>query len=124
MRLTNYWVGRTAELLEEYSPTCVVTETVPVYGMNDFSQGYLALVMCVTVHAMALAMGIETSQVSARTVQKHIAIRGNSKSVTKTQVRNGVCSLIPEVQELYGKTKVFEPTDALAIGLFTLGYTT
>lgn len=126
MRLTYFWVARASELLDEYKPEYVVTETVPVYGMNDFSQGYLALVMSVCIHAMTYLRldGTLIKQVSARSVQKQIAIRGNSKNITKTQVRNGVISLLPELEEQYGKTKVFEATDALAIALFSLGYST
>lgn len=124
MELTEHWVEFTAHLLDEYKPTHVVTEIVPPYGMNDFSQGYLANVMATTVHAITFGYGKEPFQVSAKRVQEQIAIRGKSTKITKPQVRNGVVSLIPELKSRAGGwTKIWEEPDAIAIGLHFLGYT-
>lgn len=111
-------------LFELTQPDTVVSEIVPAVGFNNASQSYLANVAISTVHACAFAAGIDCVQVSARTVQKNIAIRGNSKRVTKAQVRNGVLKLLPELEHRKSDwTKIFEEPDALAIGLDYLGFT-
>lgn len=123
MELTEFWAFTTRELLDEYKPTLVITETVPVVGMNNFSQGYLANVMATTVHVVAMMADYNVEQVSARSVQKNISVRGKTKNVTKPQVRNGVLSLLPELKETFKQNmKIFEESDAVAIGLYTLGY--
>lgn len=122
MGLTEYWVEHTAHLIRKYKPQQVISETVPSRGAGIPEQLYLANVQITTAHAIALGYGCEVRQVSARTVQKAIAIRGKSKGVTKPQVRNGVLSLLPELKpRVKGFVKVFEETDALAIGLWYLG---
>lgn len=123
MRLTEKWVGRTSDLLDAFDPDVVVTETVPVYGMNDFSQGYLANVMATTVHVISLMRGIDVKQVSAQKVHNQIAYGGKTKKPTKPQVRNGVLILLPELKEQAKSWgKVFEESDALAIALHFLGF--
>lgn len=124
MKLTARWVRVTCDLLDAYVPDVVITETVPVYGMNDFSQGYLANVMATTVHAISILTGFETYQVSAQKVHNQIAIGGKTKRPTKPQVRNGVLTLLPDLkEEAKSWGKIFERSDALAIGLHTLGLT-
>jgi hypothetical protein len=121
MRLAQFWTFKTLDLIHDLNPDHIVTETVPVYGMNDFSQGYLANVMATTVHAVAFIQGITVAQVSARKVQSAIAIGGKTKKPTKPQVRNGVIERLPEVKDtLKSEMKVFERSDALAIGLWYL----
>lgn len=124
MELSRFWVDRGLDLLLEYEPDVVVSETVPSRGAGIPEQLYLANVQITIVHALAIMYGsCEVQQISARTVQKAIAIRGNSRKVTKPQVRNGVLSLLPELKpRLKEFIKVFEETDALAIGLWHLGY--
>lgn len=116
MRLTGYWAWKTEKLIEQERPTVIVTEMVPVYGMNDFSQGYLANVMATTVHAIAIQKKISVVQVSAVKVQNAIAKRGKTKKITKPQVRNGVLELYPQLSSLFkGEPKIFERSDAIAI---------
>jgi hypothetical protein len=81
--------------------------------------------MITTVHAIAIAYGIPVEQVSARTVQAKMALRKPNVKVTKPQVRNGVLTHLPEMKErLMKNVKVFEESDALAIGLWYLGVQT
>ena len=121
MRLTDKWVGLTLELLYDYHPDVIVTETVPALGANNGTQLYLANVQITVVHAIAVLKGVPVEQVSARTVQAEIAIRGKGKKITKPQVRNGVFARLPELQPRFSEfTKVFEGSDALAIGLHYL----
>ncbi len=121
MRLTEEWMGRAYELLCKYRPDVVVTETVPPLGANNGTQLYLANVQITVVHAIAMLCDYPVEQVSARTVQKVIAIRGKGKKITKPQVRNGVFARLPELQPRFKEfTKVFEESDALAIGLYYL----
>jgi hypothetical protein len=123
MGLTEYWAFTTLELLEIYKPSIIITETVPVVGMNNFAQGYLANVMATTVHTVCVLQDYRVEQVSARSVQKNISVRGKTKNVTKPQVRNGVLSLVPELKDKFKENmKIFEESDAVAIALYTLGY--
>lgn len=121
MELADHWVDQTHELIEEYKPGVLVSETVPSRGAGIPEQLYLANVMITTVHAIAIAYGVPVIQVSARTVQAAIALRKEGVKVTKPQVRNGVLERLPELKpELKEFIKVFERTDALAIGLWYL----
>lgn len=111
-------------LFELTQPDIVVSEIVPSRGAAINEQLYLSNVAISTIHAVAMAQGIECVQVAARTVQTRIAIRGKSKGVTKPQVRNGVLKLLPELEHRRSDwTKIYEEPDALAIGLNHLGFT-
>lgn len=120
MRLTEEWVARASSLLTTFKPDVIVTETVPSRGAGIPEQLYLANVQITVVHAMAIAYAFPiVQQVSARSVQKAIAIRGKGKKITKQQVRNGVFARIPELQPRFKEfVKVFEESDALAIALY------
>src|SRR5208282_5558430 len=98
MELTEFWAQEIWELLDEYKPGVVVTETVPSRGAGIPEQLYLANVMVTTVHTIALAEGVNCIQVSARTVQAHIAKRKEGVKITKVQVRNGVLERCPELK--------------------------
>lgn len=121
VNLANLWVKETKRLITIYQPDLVVCEIVPVYGMNDAAQGYLANVMATTVYATALCCGVKASQVSAVKVQNAIGIKGKTKKMTKPQVRNGVLAMLPELEgRRKDWVKIFEEPDAIAIGLYTL----
>lgn len=123
MQLADFWVRKSERLLETWKPDNIITEIVPSRGFNIPEQGYLANVQITTLHAIARSQGYLVHQVSARTVQSHIAIRGRGKKITKQQVRNGVIVGLPELKSRISEwMKVFEETDALAIGLWYLGY--
>jgi hypothetical protein len=121
MFLTDKWVWNTIDLLQKFHPDVIVTETVPSRGAGIPEQLYLANTQITVVHAIALYKGIPVEQVSARTVQAAIAVRGKGKKITKPQVRNGVFLRLPELIPRFKEfTKVFEESDALAIGLHYL----
>jgi hypothetical protein len=83
------------------------------------SQLYLANVQISTVHAISVLLCRGINQVSARSVQSKIAIKGKSAGITKPQVRNGVIDRLPELAHRKGDwIKVFEESDAIAIGLY------
>ena len=119
MDLTEFWVQEAWELLDEYEPGIVVTETVPSRGAGIPEQLYLANVMVTTVHTIALTEGVNCVQVSARTVQAHIAKRKEGVKITKVQVRNGVLERCPELKPRFKEfVKHFEEPDAIAVGLY------
>lgn len=121
--LARFWVEQSRDLIAGWQPDHVVTEIVPSRGFNIPEQGYLANVMATTLHAISYEYGREISQVMARTVQSEIAIRGRSKKITKQQVRNGVVTLLPQLKPRVSDwVKIFEESDAIAIGLWFLGH--
>ena len=122
LALTDFWVGEADDLIALYQPDVLVSETIPSRGPAIMDQLYLANVQITTVHAIAYAYGIKVVQVSARSVQSEIALRKEGVKVTKPQVRNGVLHILPELEpERKRFTKVFERTDALAVGLWFMG---
>lgn len=120
MELTEHWIEEAFDLVEEYKPAVLVSETVPSRGPEVMDQLYLANVQITVLHAIALSYGVKVKQVSARTVQAKIALRKKDVKVTKPQVRNGVLSQFPELEgRLRTKGKqIFEESDAIAIGLW------
>lgn len=119
MRLTLEWVDRSIELFDIWQPDQLICETVPSRGAGIPEQLYLANVQITVVHALAAERNIPVHQVSARTVQAHIAIRGKGKKITKVQVRNGVFARFPQLQPRFKEfVKVFEESDAIAIALY------
>ena len=119
MRITKEWWEWGSTWILSTWPTVLVNEIVPYAPNLTSAQIYLTNVMVSVLHAVAIRYDREIVQVSARTVQSSIAKRGNSKGITKPQVRNGVLERLPELQpRLKDFTKVFEETDALAIGLW------
>lgn len=123
MELTAHWIEEAFDLVEEYKPDVLVSETVPSRGPEIMDQLYLANVQITTLHAIAMSYGVKVEQVSARTVQAKIALRKKDVKVTKPQVRNGVLTQFPELDErLKPKgSQIFEESDAIAIGLYYLG---
>jgi hypothetical protein len=118
-------------LIEAWQPDIIVCEVLPANGFGSPFQAYLANVALTTVQVIAFQRGIPIDQISARTVQSKIAIRGKSKKITKVQVRNGVLALFPELEEYKHewfitnskgvKTPIFDEPDAIAIGAAYLG---
>jgi Holliday junction resolvasome RuvABC endonuclease subunit len=123
MELTGHWVEEAFDLLEEYKPDILISETVPSRGPEIMDQLYLANVQITVLHAIAMSYGVPVVQVSARSVQAKIALRKKDVKVTKPQVRNGVLLQFPELEtRLKGKGKqIFEESDAIAIGLYFFG---
>lgn len=121
MELCDHWIDKAAYLIEEYEPTTLVMEIVPSRGAEIMDQLYLVNVMATTVHVIAFEYGLEVVQVAARSVQAKIARRKPEVKLTKPQVRDGVIDRLPELADHFKGVKVFEESDALAIGLWYLG---
>lgn len=123
MALTEHWVEAGFDLMEEYEPDVLVSETVPSRGPEIMDQLYLANVQITVLHAIAISYGVKVVQVSARSVQAKIAKRKPNIKVTKPQVRQGVLERFPELEALVKEEmKVFERTDAIAIGAYWFEY--
>lgn len=119
--LIDCWQMVANKLLDQWQPDAVVSETVPSRGANIPEQLYLANTQITAFHTVAFERKLPIYQVSARTVQKAIALRGKSKGITKPQVRKGVLLHFPELKKKFSENmKVFEESDAIAIGLWFL----
>jgi hypothetical protein len=124
MELISLWLDESFDLIEEYKPNVLITETVPSRGPEIMDQLYLVNVQCTTLQAVALTYGMKVVQVSARSVQAKLALRKKDVKVTKPQVRNGVLTHYPELIERLkpkGEKQIFEESDAIAIGLWYTG---
>lgn len=121
MELTERWVEEAFDLMEEYEPDLLVSETVPSRGPEIMDQLYLANVQVTVLHAIAISYGVKVVQVSARSVQAKIAKRKPNVKVTKPQVRNGIIELFPELESLLKGSKTFERSDAIAVSAYQLG---
>ena len=122
MKLIDFWLKMAPELIQTYKPDIIVNEIVPVVGGGNFvaaTQSQLAGTAITVVHAIAKQNGIPVEQIGATTVKANI---GGGGKATKVAVRNGVFKLIPEL-EVHKKewTKMFDVSDAFAIGLTYLG---
>jgi hypothetical protein len=121
MELTKHWVGHGFDLMDQYKPDILVSETVPSRGPEIMDQLYLTNTQISVLHAIAISYGVKVVQISARSVQAKIAKRKPNIKVTKPQVRQGVLERFPELESLVkGEMKVFERTDALAIAAWYL----
>lgn len=123
LRLVNYWVVESSDLFTEYEPDHIVTEIIPAVGGGNFvvaTQSQLALCVVTTIQTMAVIHGIGYSQIAAGTVKRNI---GGVKDATKVRVRNQILEVFPGLEPRKKEwTKVFDETDAIAIGLCELGY--
>jgi len=121
MELTEHWIEEAFDLVEEYKPDVLISETVPSRGPEIMDQLYLANVQITVLHAIAISYGVKVVQVSARSVQSKIALRKKDVKVTKPQVRNGVLLQFPELETRLKGSQIFEESDAIAIGLYFFG---
>lgn len=113
------------DILEEYMPDQVSCEIVPSVGSGNFSvagQSYMANTAIVVAKCLAYQVGIPVKQIAARTMQTTIAKRPDkpTKKITKVQVRNGVTEFFPSLKDR-AKDMSFDETDAIAVGLASLG---
>lgn len=123
MRLEHAAYHHWADLIRDQYIDTVVNETIPAVGFNVSTQSYLANCVATTLHCAAFGWGCNLSQISARSVQTRIAVRKDTKKITKAQVRNGVIEIIPGVgKELTHHLMEWDRWDAIAIGLCYLGY--
>lgn len=122
MKVIDFWLAEAPALIESFAPDIIVNEIVPVVGGGNFvvaTQSQLAGTAITIVQAVAKQRGVPIEQVGATTVKARI---GGGKKATKVAVRNGVFKIMPEL-EVHKKewTKVFDISDAFAIGLTYLG---
>lgn len=122
LKLEDYWIAKTPELLV-YRPDAVVCEIVPVVGGGNFvaaTQSQLAATAITVVQVIAKQYGIPVYQIGATTVKARI---GGGKKATKVKVRDGVIKIMPTLADFKKEwTKVFDVSDAVAIGLAYWGY--
>lgn len=122
MKVIDFWLAEAPILINSFSPDIIVNEIVPVVGGGNFvvaTQSQLASTAITIVQAVAKQNGIPVEQIGATTVKAKI---GGGKKATKVAVRNGVFKIMPEL-EVHKKewTKVFDISDAFAIGFTYLG---
>lgn len=120
LRLIEYWVIHATQLFHIHEPEAVVSEIVPPTGgtMGGIINRQLSLTVITTVQALAWQQHCPLIQIGASTVKKKV---GGSGKASKVKVRDGVISLLPELEsrrkEWTGKDAVYDEIDALAIGL-------
>lgn len=123
LSLLDLWIKQTPTLIERYEPDEIVAEIVPPVGSGNFvvaTQSQLALCAITTIQVIAKQHDIPLAQIGATTVKTRI---GGHKKATKVAVRNGVFKLIPELEDRRKEwTKMFDISDAVAIGLTHWGY--
>lgn len=123
LSLLDFWNEQTPILLERYEPDEVVSEIIPPVGGGNFvvaTQSHLALCAITCVQTIAKQHGIPVYQIGATTVKTKI---GGGKKATKVAVRNGVFKLMPKLIDHKKEwTKMFDVSDAVAIGLTHWGY--
>jgi Holliday junction resolvasome RuvABC endonuclease subunit len=125
LSLIDHWLDEADYLLSRFEPDTVITEIVPVAtsrGSNFVlaADSQLVATVVTTIQAVAKLNGIQVKQIAAGKMKRKI---GGVKDATKPRVRNGVLSLLPEL-ELRRREfmKVFDETDAIALGLTELGF--
>lgn len=123
LKLLDFWIETTPNLLESYRPDKVVSEIVPVVGGGNFvvaTQSQLAIAAVTVVQVVAKQYGIPVTQIGATTVKTRI---GGDKKASKVKVRNGVFKIMPELERFKKEwVKMFDVSDAVAIGLTDMGY--
>lgn len=126
MRLIDHWSQHGYDMLEEWKPDLVATETIPLFGSPGFSnniQSKLAHVAVTTLHAVCSIYGTPVVQIAAISVKARI---GGGKKASKVAVRNGVIALLPDLlprKKTWTKAETMDEPDALGVGLVALGYT-
>lgn len=123
LKLIDFWISKTPELLNSYRPDAIVSEIVPVVGGGNFvaaTQSQLAATAITVVQIVAKQCEIPVVQIGATTVKKRIGGKGKA---TKVAVRNGVINIMPELEDFRKEwTKMFDVSDAVAVGLAFWGY--
>lgn len=96
---------------EEFEPDLIVFEFLPVSNAGAASgQRLLAFAMATVGQAMADANGIPWTEITANTVKKQMT---GINAATKTQVKNAVIEVFPQLAER--KKYLADETDAIAI---------
>ncbi len=122
LRVIYTWVKETVSLFDAWHPDEIACEIVPSMGFERSVQNQLAQAAITTVQAVAIYHRKPVHQLSATTVKKKITGDGRA---SKAKVRNGVFKLVPETKVRFKEwVKVFDESDAIAIGLTHLGFKT
>lgn len=123
LSLLDLWIEQTPILIERYEPDEIVSEIIPPVGGGNFvvaTQSQLALCAITAIQVCAKQLGVPVLQLGATTVKTYI---GGNKKATKVAVRNGVFKVIPDLEDHKKEwTKMFDVSDAVAIGLTHWGY--
>ena len=122
LRIVEYWAHTANNFIELFKPDIIANEIVPPTGgnMGNIVHRQKALTAITTVQVVAIQSGIKIQQIAASTVKKNI---GGDGKATKVAVRNGVIKLLPSTERFKPEwKKVFDHSDAFAIGLTALGY--
>lgn len=120
-RLVGDWTNFLAGLFDEWTPSLVVCETVPITGAaNASGQRLKALMVVVVAQVLCVQRGIVFTEVGANTVKK--CLTGNGLA-TKPKIREAVIDVFPELAERR-KEMIQEPdiSDAVAVALTGAGY--
>ena len=122
LRIIEFWAHTANSFIEEFKPDIIVNEIVPPTGGNiaNLIHRQKAMAAITAVQVVAIQSGIEIKQIAASTIKKNI---GGSGKATKVAVRNGVLELLPTTERFKPEwKKVFDHSDAFAVGLTALGY--
>lgn len=101
-----------------------MNEIIPAPQGSNFgalAQMNLAATVITTIQSIAYMLKLEVHQIAANKVKNKI---GGSGNASKVKVRNGVYTILPETKTLTTNnwSKVFDESDAFAVGLTYLGY--
>lgn len=122
LRIIEYWADTTIDFIKQFKPDMIANEIVPPTGGNagNVVHRQKAMAAITTVQVVAIQSGIQIKQIAASTVKKNI---GGSGKASKVAVRNGVIQLLPSTERFKPDwKKVFDHSDAFAVGLTALGY--
>jgi Holliday junction resolvasome RuvABC endonuclease subunit len=122
LRIIEYWAHTSNDLIKFFKPDIIANEIVPPTGGNvgNVIHRQKAMTAITAVQVVAIQSGIKIKQIAASTVKKNI---GGSGTATKVAVRNGVIELLPSTERFKPEwKKVFDHSDAFAVGLTALGY--
>lgn len=122
--LIDLWQGLVRGIFNKYHPDTLVSEIVPAPRGGNYgalAQMNLAATVITTIQSIAFYDKIEVNQIAANKVKLKI---GGAGDASKVKVRNGVYQILPETKKLikYNWSKVFDESDAIAVGLAYLGY--
>lgn len=120
LRLIEFWAYHTNYLITKYKPYGIVSEMVPAIGFERSVQNQLAKAAITSVQTISCFLDVPVYQIGATTVKKRI---GGDGKASKVKVRNGVIEILPELRpRLKDWTKIFDESDAIAIGLAYLSH--
>ena len=122
LRIIEFWAHTANEFVKIFKPDIIANEIVPPTGGNigNLIHRQKAMTAITAVQVVAIQSGIQIKQIAASTIKKNI---GGSGKATKVAVRNGVIELLPSTERFKPEwKKVFDHSDAFAVGLTALGY--